>query len=258
MANDSDGPHGLQASLVAAVSFLLFVAGAALLGRGVWAAYDGNIQLATLCIGSGLVLLLAATLERFESLKGLGLEAKMRALTTTIDKAEEQVRTLREVLELIGPMLIALNARAGRWDSAPTVEEFYDQSRTIKRAFEVVRARKDVADAALKQWVGTMAFDAAARVIHNLQVRLQAKAQHDALIKVQTAANKAFERGARPETPRQAIELLHSFASLDFGLGHDEKSELQAQAAHWAGEIEYLEEHLDFRDKAAWFAFLKR
>jgi hypothetical protein len=78
----------------------LFVAGMVNLGVGTWSAANGNAAIAATSLTAGLVLLFAATIDRFESLKGLGIEAKTRKLDEKIEQADEALRRLRELTEL--------------------------------------------------------------------------------------------------------------------------------------------------------------
>ncbi|MNY77583.1 hypothetical protein D3C86_2175410 [compost metagenome] len=70
---------------VALIDLVLTIFGLAVLGLGVFAVYRENLGLASTALAAGLILLFAATIHRFELLKGLGMEAKTRKLDETID-----------------------------------------------------------------------------------------------------------------------------------------------------------------------------
>jgi len=87
--------------LVGFANVLLFVAGSFLLFAGTKAIFFENIGIAVPPLTSALIFLLAATVDRFETLKGLGIEAKTRQLNQTLNEAEETLSRLREVAVLL-------------------------------------------------------------------------------------------------------------------------------------------------------------
>ena len=86
----------------------LFLAGMANLAIGTWSATRAESTLAATCLSAGLVLLFAATVDRFETLKGLGLEARTRALKEATSEAAVILADLQamrsEVAELDGAL----------------------------------------------------------------------------------------------------------------------------------------------------------
>src|SRR6266480_7887150 len=78
----------------------LLIAGLVNLGVGTLSALRGNVGIAATSLTAGLVLLFAATIDRFELLKGLGIEARTRKLDERIERADEALRRLRELAEL--------------------------------------------------------------------------------------------------------------------------------------------------------------
>jgi hypothetical protein len=59
------------------------------------------------------MLLLAATVDRFEVLKGLGVEARIKKLDGAIDQATATLDQLRDLSEITGESLVLLNAKGG-------------------------------------------------------------------------------------------------------------------------------------------------
>lgn len=108
---------------VALVDGALTIFGVVLLGFGLWAVWRENLGLAGTALGGGLILVFGATIHRFESLKGLGMEAKTRKLDETIDKAEVALSKLKELTELVGANLIKLSSSIGRFSGAPSIME---------------------------------------------------------------------------------------------------------------------------------------
>ncbi|HET9106793.1 MAG TPA: hypothetical protein VFN79_06345 [Steroidobacteraceae bacterium] len=123
-----------------------FVAGAITLAFGTWHAIRGQPGTAATLLASGLLLLFAATVDRFESLKGLGIEAKTRQLDRKIEEADEALARLRGVAELMSTALIDLNCKVGRWDSASTPRESYELSRKVHSLLKAL----DTADSQIR------------------------------------------------------------------------------------------------------------
>lgn len=142
-------------------NWALFAAGLANLGAGTWAAFSGVPTLAATSLTAGLVLLFAATIDRFESFKGLGIEAKTRQLDQKISQADEALKRLREMTELTGSALIDLNCKMGRWDSAPEPRDFIALADRIRDVMQSVGSSENAISRALAPWAKTLCFDMA-------------------------------------------------------------------------------------------------
>ena len=92
----------------------LFIAGAINLGVGTWSAFSGNVAIAGTSLTAGLILLFAATIDRFESLKGLGVEAKTRQLDQKIEQTEVALRKVKELTELVAAPLMVMTSTIDR------------------------------------------------------------------------------------------------------------------------------------------------
>jgi hypothetical protein len=110
----------------------LFTAGAVNLAVGTWSAFNTQTAIAATSLTAGLILLFAATIDRFESLKGLGIEAKTRQLDQKIEQADDALRRVKELAEVAGASLIDLNSKMGRWNSAPTPREAYALAQRVR------------------------------------------------------------------------------------------------------------------------------
>lgn len=87
-------------------NWTLFVAGVVNLVIGTWSAANSDAAIAATCLAAGLILLFAATIDRFESLKGLGIEAKTRKFDEKIVQADVTLRGVRKLTELSGSALL--------------------------------------------------------------------------------------------------------------------------------------------------------
>lgn len=118
--------HTLRSVQVGIVDAALTIAGLAALVGGVLALYQDSAPLAATGIAAGIALLFAATVSRFEFLKGFGIEAKVRRLDATIDKAEQALRQLKELTLLTSKTTVRLFSSVGRFGGAPTLDERYE------------------------------------------------------------------------------------------------------------------------------------
>lgn len=57
-------------------------------------------------LAAGLIFLLASSIERFEVLKGLGVEARTRKLDAAISQANATLEQLRELAELSSEVIV--------------------------------------------------------------------------------------------------------------------------------------------------------
>jgi hypothetical protein len=121
------------------------------------------------------VLLFAATIDRFESLKGLGIEAKTKQLDQKIIQADEALRRLREMTEITGAALIDLNSKMGRWDSAPGARESIAFADRVRQIMKNLGSSEEVIASVLRPWAKTLCFDMALVQARDLGALLQAR-----------------------------------------------------------------------------------
>jgi hypothetical protein len=148
----------------------LFGAGAANLYVGTRSAIDGHVASTATSLTAGLVLLFAATIDRFESLKGLGIEAKTRQLDQKISEAGEAIDRLRELTELTGTAIVDIGSKMGRWDSALTPREAYDLAQKVKSIMEAIGSDQSVLRLALRTWVRMTCLDLATAITDPLRI----------------------------------------------------------------------------------------
>ena len=153
----------------------LFSAGALNLAVGSWSALNGQVAIAATSLTAGLVLLFAATIERFESLKGLGVEAKTRQLDQKIEQADEALRRLREVAELTGAALVDLNSKMGRWDSVPSSREAYALAQKVRHIMSSLGSELPVMRQTLEPWVRISCYDLGRAIVAPLETALSEK-----------------------------------------------------------------------------------
>jgi hypothetical protein len=126
---------------------------------GTWSAAHQNAPIATTCLTAGLILLFAATIDRFESLKGWGIEAKTRQLDQKIEEANQMLDRLKELAEITGAALMDLNSKMGRWDTAPTPTESYALADKVRSILTALDFGPDKTAETMRPWVRMMCFD---------------------------------------------------------------------------------------------------
>src|ERR1700722_5105259 len=94
-------PRGTQ-FLYGATNWILFLTGAVNLLLGTIGAARADVSLAAISLTAGLILILAATIERFELLQGLGMKAQTRQLDEKLEQADDALAQLRGLAELTG------------------------------------------------------------------------------------------------------------------------------------------------------------
>jgi hypothetical protein len=158
-------------------NWALFVAGIANLAAGTYAAVTANTALAATSLTAGLILLFAATIDRFESVKGLGIEAKTKQLDQKIAQADDALKRSRQLAELSGAALIDLNSRSGRWDSSPSPRDFVALADRVRELLASLGSSQQQIDLALESWARTLCFDMATAAMRNLRQAVADKIQ---------------------------------------------------------------------------------
>lgn len=261
-------------------NWALFFAGMANLFVGTWAAIHESVGIAATSLTAGLVLLFAATIDRFESLKGLGIEAKTRQLNSKISEADEALRRLREMTEITGAALIRLNSKIGRWDSAPTPRESIGLADRIRQIMKSQGSDDKAIATALRPWAKMLCFDMAQVLSQDLRNLIKARIQSLA------AERQNIPKPLTPDDPlllglNAKIKLLadfqssrvrnfHKFELEDFPdkfmeISQDvplaERSEIEPMrqnAARYAPGMVSLRETLALRDPELWIEALER
>ncbi len=164
-------------ALYGITNWALLCAGLANLLIGSWAAFNDSAAVAATSLTAGLVLLFAATIDRFESLKGLGIEAKTKQLDNKIVQADEALRRLREMTEITGAALIDLNSKMGRVGSAPSPRDSIAFADRVRAVMAALGSNLNTIDAALTPWAKVLCFDMARVHAQKLDVIVRGKVQ---------------------------------------------------------------------------------
>jgi hypothetical protein len=142
------------------------------LAIGTWSALNGQVTTAAISLTAGLLLLFAGTIDRFESLKGLGVEAKTRQLDQKIEQATDALKRLKELAELTGASLVDLNSKIGRWSSGPSPREAYALAQKVRSTMMALGSEPSAIRDALKPWVRITCYDVASAIAAPLRKAL--------------------------------------------------------------------------------------
>lgn len=161
-------------------NWILLLAGLANVAIGIWKAVLGSTAVAGVCLTAGLLFLLAATMDRFEFLKGLslrnsGIEAKSKAFNQRILQADEALAHVRQMTESAGTTFLNLTSRAGRWRGVPSPRESFDMADSVRNAMSHVGSDQGAIQQALWAWAQTACRDIAAIEIAKLSLLMYEK-----------------------------------------------------------------------------------
>lgn len=234
----------------------LSVAGMVNLGVGTWSAGQGDAAIAATSLTAGLVLLFAATIDRFESLKGLGIEAKTRKLDEKIEQADEALRRLRQLAELTGAALVDMNSKMGRWDSAPSPREALALAERVRSIMQALGSEPPAIATALRPWARILCHDLAAAFTAPLHKSITDKIQE--LEKLRQAIPTPVDPN-NPELHRLTGEVNVGHAYIAERLRKIHQFDLDDYPERFLALFEnvpYLTqgELLPFRERAARFA----
>lgn len=261
------------------VNWVFFIIGTVNLGAGTWNLITGDASVAATGLTAGLLLLFASTIERFEILKGMGLEAKTRKLDDKIVEADRAFERLRILAEISGKSLIDLASKTGRVGTALTIKESYDLSRKIKQNLEELECSSNSVAEALKPWAKITAFDICSKLSQKLYKRLfeierEIADERDRLAKpinvddesfnsltsrmqVVSRYNLKFRSLHEWELDEIPVRIKQLFDEAP-ELLQDERIALSAEMEDWLPDIRYLVENLDLKNKEKWFRELAR
>lgn len=208
MSDNNYEPSCCQKILYGTTNLFLFLAGSANLLAGTIAAFNSSPAIAATSLTASLVLLFAATIDRFESLKGLGVEARTKQLDQKISQANEAMEKLREMTELTGANLVGLKCGVGRFDTAPGPKELIEFADKIRVMMKSLGSSEKTINEALTPWAFTMCFDMAYLKITPLQDELR---NREKAIRAQLQTTAAQLNQATSDQLNQQLKDIGNF-----------------------------------------------
>lgn len=129
---DYRNTHRLSVWTVRARDMVLGLLGFTCLFMATYQAWNDKLAASGILFTAGLILIVFSSLSRFESIKGLGIEAKMVTIDQKIDEFEKIKESMRNIVGMSADVSFQLMGRINRWDSAiPRVE-----ARAIAKGFK--------------------------------------------------------------------------------------------------------------------------
>lgn len=251
----------------------LFVAGIVNLGVGTWSAAHDQAVIAATSLTAGLVLLFAATIERFESLKGLGMEAKTRQLDQKIEQADDALHRVRELTELTGATLVELTSKMGRWDSAPGPRDSFALAQKVRSIMSSLGSEPSNINAALRPWARILCHDLAIALVAPLQKAIAEQ------IHILDRQRQALPNHQTPDFLRLTAEInagnnyisdhlgkIYQFDLDDYPerfivlfekaplLSSEQIGPIRDKAIHFLADMATLRQTLSLPNSDAWFA----
>lgn len=259
------------------VNVVLAFAGIACLMLGVVTLWHGaDLVAAGTGLTAGLVFLFSATIDRFESLKGLGVEARTRKLDEAISQANATVDQLRELAELSSGFVVSLSAKAGRWDSAPTLRESHEIAQRVRRNLKSLGSSEPVIRETLAPWVSIVIIDQVREVLKEVRRPLLLAQEHYSQ-KLQAYPTPIAAGDPEYQALLDQRNKYGAYEGTTFGdvsdwpagthvntlrrmvrsmplVDESDREKLKTLIAPWLPRLEYLVANNDLSDKEEWFA----
>jgi hypothetical protein len=256
-------------------STLLFF-GIACLVKGalvLWTDDDGSK--ATTGLVAGLFLLLASSVDRFEVLKGWGLEARTKQLDKAISEATATLQQLRKIAELSSESIVSLNAKTGRWDSAPSTQSAYEVVKRVRANLIELGSEDKEIKRIMAPWVKVTTNDQVRAILLELRRTMQLGSEHYRL-KIQSYPQPISAGDPNYQSLVDNLNKFGSFEGSNFGdcndwpmgshasklvsfvenmplLDETDRPRLRLLIDPWLQRLDYLAREYELLDKEEWF-----
>lgn len=263
--------------LLPLINWMLFLLGSVNLIFGTWSVIQNNATSSTIGLTAGLLLLLAASIDRFEILKGLGIEARTRKLDQKIIEVEELLSRMRELAEMSGATLIDQSTKIGRWGGAPLPSSQYELVTRVKSNLLKLGTTQEEIEKIIRPWIRITLSDLSRAISAKYNEATDQVVRDAERAKNQFGSSISAENfEAHSSAAREWSELLDYRNSLykngfdindfpgslalyykDFPkLPSAVKSAVVDEIESWRAEIDFLKKHGDLNSKERWFNVL--
>lgn len=274
----------MKVSLVGVVNHSLAIAGLINLGFGTYYMACGDAVVGGAGVAAGLVLLLTSTIDRFELLKGLGMEAKTRKLQHTINQADIIMSKMKLLAKLTCSNLVKLQTRPGPDDAAVRPVVLRQHVRQVKEILSSLEFDQSEVRAVLDPFLRVVSMDVARAALmrhHNrlasaLEERnvalskygypgpsddpefVQQRLERDELQNYRVGLQPGYTGQGGPRLSRQLSPKETASALRDAPVYQPStvsaplRQTFRDETELWATEIEYLDKQLDFRNPDMW------
>ncbi|NUT88905.1 hypothetical protein HNO91_20960 [Pseudomonas corrugata] len=261
------------------VNIILLIAGLVCIAVGCFKLITNEVALATTGLGAGLVFLFSATIERFESLKGMSLEVTTRKLDDKIHEASEVVKELKQLAEISGHTLSLLAARVGRWGGSFTFEESYRLAQQVRDNLTSLKCEKSTITHALNPWVTIVIADLVRKLLGPVTEELNTLEQQlrreidklpspikaddpEYLALVQRA--QALSAHLHPGCDVSMLDSNKTMAAIETYVSTAPELDTAAKLKHlnnitqWSSEVDFLLKQSDVKNPSLWIEALKK
>lgn len=166
---------------------MLGAMGMACLGIAIYFSVSEKLQAATLLFTAGLILTAFSSLSRFESIKALGVEAKMVALNDKLSEAESLLGHMRNMVGLMADTSFQIFGKLGRWDAQIPKPDMLKIVENFEQLLVALGEPDEAIERKLEPW-------------HQANTRDMAQSVIDALNKFQQYQNQVLAEEARNRT----------------------------------------------------------
>lgn len=258
------------------VNVTLLFFGIACLVKGVlvlWADDDGSK--ATTGLVAGLFLLLASSVDRFEVLKGWGLEARTKQLDKALSEAAATLQQLRKIAELSSESIVSLNAKTGRWDSAPSTQSAYEVVKRVRANLIELGSEDQEIKRIMAPWVKVTTSDQVRAILLELRRTMQLGSEHYRL-KIQSYSQPISADDPNYQSLVDNLNKFGNFEGSNFGdcnewpmgshasklvsfvenmplLDETDRPRLRILIDPWLQRLDYLARENELLDKEEWF-----
>ncbi|PKV46377.1 hypothetical protein CLU92_3784 [Janthinobacterium sp. 61] len=253
--------------------FLLGSMGLLCIGFAIHSAVNEKLQAAGTLFTAGLLLCLFSSLARFESIKGLGIEAKMVALSEKLNEADQLLGHMRNMVGLMADTSFQIIGNLGRWDAEipkaamlKIVGNFHELLTSLGEPAEVIEKKLEPWHLSNERDLVYPIHGALHKFVQfqNQVLTEQAREapQGDATIRGQSVSD-LFDRNV--DFLRRVDKLINSeidefpegvdrlIRDSDVGTNED-LLWLRRQLEGPLEELRYYLKHKSFKDKGAWLA----
>ncbi|WP_411386995.1 hypothetical protein [Pseudomonas sp. MPB03] len=260
-------------TLVKAVNSLLFLSGVVCISVGSYHLVQNSIATAGTGLGAGLVLLFAATIERFESLKGMSMEVTTRKLDAKILEADNAVRELKELAEIFGYNMSLTAAKIGRPNAHFTFIEGLDLTNKIRENLTHLKCDRNSISHALYPWVRTTMFDLGKHLLQPINDEIH-KRLHHIITDINNTPQPVDKANEKYNELYKTMRILADYCQpglqthlLDISqikgeaskyilltpiLSEDEKKRFHDEFISWNEEIDYFLSNSEIRTPDRW------
>ncbi len=124
-----------------------------------WMAMAERLQSASLLFPAGFLLLVFSSLSRFEFIKGLGIDLKMREINEKADQVERLAKTVAKTSTVTAEFCMDIMSRIGRFSGPMPRDVNLRLVRDMSTQLRALGVEKSTVDTLLDPWRNMVMFD---------------------------------------------------------------------------------------------------